>query len=131
MARLLWTVVLLAVFQSAVSKPLGLDKRWEEVKVKHEWTSVPKGWVEVGRPPADYSLKMNIGLKQDRFEELLGHLYEVSDPEHRRCAFAYPYYIDCSLTRSEHPDTATTFRKKRSTSSLLPALRPSNLSKLG
>ncbi|KAF9643216.1 subtilisin-like protein [Thelephora ganbajun] len=84
MARLLWTVALLGAFRSAVSKPLGLDKRWEELKVKHEWVDVPKGWVQVGRPPTDYPLKMNIGLKQERFDELLEHLYEVSDPEHHR-----------------------------------------------
>ena len=84
MTRLLWTVALLGVLQSAVSKPLGLGKRWEELKVKHEWIDVPKGWVEVGRPPADHLLKMNIGLRQDRFDELLEHLYEVSDPEHHR-----------------------------------------------
>ena len=86
MARLLWTVALLGFLQSALSKPLNFDKRWQESKVKHEWTDVPKGWVEIGRPPADYSLRMNIGLKQDRFDELLEHLYEVSDPDHHRYA---------------------------------------------
>lgn len=88
MARLLqWSVVLLGAFQSAISKPLGLEKRWEELRVKHEWIDVPKGWVEVGRPPAEHLLKMNFGLKQERFDELLDHLYQVSDPEHRRYAF--------------------------------------------
>ena len=77
--RLLWTVALLGTFRSAVSKLHRLDKRWEKLKVKHEWIDVPRGWVEVGRPPVDYPLKMNVGLKKERFGELLEHLYEVSD----------------------------------------------------
>ena len=84
MARLLWVVVLLGAFQPVIAKSLRHDKRWEELKVKHEWTDVPKGWVEIGRPPADYPMKINIGLKQERFDELLGHLYEVSDPDNPR-----------------------------------------------
>lgn len=89
MVRLLWTVALLGAFRSTISKQLGLDKRWEELEVKHEWIDIPKGWVEIGRPPADYLLKMDFGLKQERFEELLDHLYEVSDPEHHRCALIH------------------------------------------
>ena len=84
MPRLLWTVALLGAFLSVVSKPHTSDKRWEELKVKHEWTDVPRGWAEVGRPPTDYSLKMDVGLKKERFGELLEHLYEISDPEHHR-----------------------------------------------
>jgi len=42
--------------------------------VKHEWTDVPEDGVGVGRPPVDHSLKMNFGLRQERFDELLGHL---------------------------------------------------------
>jgi len=99
MARLLWAVALLTAFQSVVSKPLKLDKRWEDLKVKHEWIDVPRGWVEVGRPPVDYPLTMNIGLKKGRFGELLEHLYEVSDPEHHRCAFAFASSLRCPLTR--------------------------------
>jgi len=96
MVCLLWTVVFLGAFQSVVSKPLGPDKRWEELKAKHEWSDVPKGWVEVGRPPADHLLKINLGLRQDRFDELLGHLYEVSDPEHHRCALMHASFDQCS-----------------------------------
>lgn len=96
MARFLWAVSLLGILQSAITKPHGLDKRWDEPKVKHEWIDVPKGWVEVGRPPMDYSLKVNIGLKQERFGELLQHFYEVSDPEHHRCAFVFISSVRCS-----------------------------------
>ena len=88
MSRLLWIAAFLGAFQSTLSKSIGLEKRWEELKAKHEWIDVPKGWVEVGRPPADYPLKMNIGLKQDRFDELLEHLHQVSHPDHHRCVRA-------------------------------------------
>ena len=114
MARLLWTVALLGALHSTVSKPLNLDKRWEDLEVKHEWTHVPRGWVEVGRPPADYPLKINIGLKQGRFDELLEHLYEVSDPEHYRYAPIHVCYAQYSLTRPECPDMETTSRRRRS-----------------
>ena len=63
MVYLLWTVVCASL--SAGLKLLGPDKHWEELKVKHEWSDVPKGWVEVGRPPADHSLKINFGLRQE------------------------------------------------------------------
>jgi len=94
MVYLLWTVV--GAFLSAGLKLLGPDRRWEELKVKHEWSDVPKGWVEVGRPPADHLLKINLGLRQDRFDELLGHLYEVSDPEHHRCVLIHDSFDQCS-----------------------------------
>ena len=131
MARLLWTVALLGAFQSVVSRPYGLDKRWEELKVKHEWIDAPEGWVEVGQPPVDYPLKMDIGLKKERFGELLEHLYEVSDPEHHRYAIMFASPVRCSLTRLERTDTETTFRKRKSTNSSLQVPRPSNLLRLG
>ena len=53
------------------------------------WSS--SSWIQPrGRqPPIDYFLKTNIGLKRDRFGELLEHLYEVGDPEHRRYVFGH------------------------------------------
>ena len=131
MVRLLWAVALLGAFQPAIAKSLWHDKRWGELKVKHEWTDVPKGWVEIGRPPADYPMKINIGLKQERFDELLGHLYEVSDPDNPRYTPVHTYHVRRSLTRPQLSDTETTFRRRKSTSSLLQVLRPSNPLKLG
>jgi len=83
--------------------------------VKHEWSDIPKGWVEVGRPSPNHSLKINFGLKQDRFDELLGHLYEVSDPGHHRCAFIHASLDRHSLTPPERPDMETTSRRRRLT----------------
>ncbi|KAL8638193.1 MAG: hypothetical protein Q9226_009019, partial [Calogaya cf. arnoldii] len=41
-------------------------------------------WNRIGQPPADHVVKLQIALKQSRFDELERHLYEVSDPDHRR-----------------------------------------------
>ncbi|CZR64212.1 related to tripeptidyl-peptidase I [Phialocephala subalpina] len=45
---------------------------------------VPKKWTPIDRAPGNHMLHMQIGLKQDNFEELERHLYEVSDPDHQR-----------------------------------------------
>jgi hypothetical protein len=83
MARLLWSSALfLSVLQVSVSKPI--VKRWDDFQVKHSWEDVPRGWELVGPAPADYNLRMKIGLKQDRMHELIDHLYQVSDPAHNR-----------------------------------------------
>lgn len=46
--------------------------------------NVPKKWSRVGSAPAEHSITLNIGLKQDQFAELERHLYEVSTPSHAR-----------------------------------------------
>ncbi|KAF2718833.1 tripeptidyl peptidase-like protein [Polychaeton citri CBS 116435] len=45
---------------------------------------IPKRWVKVAKAPADHVLRVDIGLRQDRFEQLERELYEVSDPDHQR-----------------------------------------------
>lgn len=64
-------------------------RRWDDFAVKHAWADVPAGWVEHGDPPADHRLALRIGLKQDRFNELVDNLYQVSDPAHARYASVY------------------------------------------
>ncbi|KAJ6485625.1 peptidase S8/S53 domain-containing protein [Mycena sanguinolenta] len=74
-------VVALAGFSSA--KPLS-DKRWNDVSVKHRWVEIPRGWEFQSTPPEDHLLEMRIGLKQNKLEELVSALYEVSDPTHEK-----------------------------------------------
>ena len=74
---------LLALAQLAASKPLAA-KRWDDFQVKHAWVEVPRGWELHGPAPSDYTFDMRIGLKQDKFDELVTALYEVSDPAHER-----------------------------------------------
>lgn len=76
---------LLAAFLApliVVSKPL--SKRWDDLEVKHAWIERPRGWTLHSAAPADYKFNLRIALKQDKFGDLLTHLYEVSDPSHER-----------------------------------------------
>jgi tripeptidyl-peptidase-1 len=87
MARFLRpTAVLLALLQVCSSKPV-VVKRWDDLQLKHSWLEVPRGWELVGPAPADHALHMRIGLKQDRIDELISSLYQVSDPDHDRYGF--------------------------------------------
>jgi tripeptidyl-peptidase-1 len=45
---------------------------------------VPRGWELHGPAPDYYTMDMRIGLKQDKLDELISSLYEVSDPAHKR-----------------------------------------------
>jgi len=68
---------------TALCKPL--HKRWDDLKVKHVWVDgVPKGWEAVGPAPLEQRLTVRIGLKQDGIDDLIEHLYAVSDPRHHR-----------------------------------------------
>lgn len=84
-ATMFWSsAALLALVQLCVANPL-LLKRWDDFGVKHAWAEIPRGWELHGPAPADYTFDMRIGLKQDKFDELVTSLYEVSDPAHERC----------------------------------------------
>ena len=76
--------VVVALLDVALGKSTPLSKRWTEFELKHGWEAVPKGWELHGAAPADHLLDMTISLKQDKFKELVEHLYEVSDPAHAR-----------------------------------------------
>jgi len=44
----------------------------------------PRRWASAGRAPSNHMLHLQIGLKQERFDELEQQLLEVSDPDHER-----------------------------------------------
>ncbi|KDQ50709.1 hypothetical protein JAAARDRAFT_185905 [Jaapia argillacea MUCL 33604] len=75
------SVLLLGLAGLCASKPL-LNRRWDDLKVRHSWVEVPRGWKLQGPAPADHKLAMRIGLKQDKLDELISALYTVSDPTH-------------------------------------------------
>jgi len=77
---------------ATLCKPL--HKRWDDYKVKHAWVDgVPKGWEVVGPAPLEQRLAVRIGLKQDGIDDLISHLYAVSDPSHHRCASSEIYAV--------------------------------------
>jgi tripeptidyl-peptidase I len=77
----LFTPLILGLTQIGLAKPL---KRWGDFAVKHTWADVPHGWELYGDAPADHILDIRIGLRQDRLDELISTLYDVSDPAHQR-----------------------------------------------
>ncbi|KAI0741645.1 peptidase S8/S53 domain-containing protein [Daedaleopsis nitida] len=93
---------LLGLVQLALSKPLA-SKRWDDLEIKHAWEEIPRGWELHGPAPSDYTFDMRIGLKQNRFDELVTALYEVSDPAHAR----YGQHLskeDVAALVAPHPD---------------------------
>ncbi|KAL5536826.1 hypothetical protein ACEPAF_649 [Sanghuangporus sanghuang] len=97
-----WAFLPLAVFASP------LDKRWDDFQVKHAWVAVPNGWVvHSADAPPDHVLDMRIGLKQDKFEQLVDELYQVSDPRHERYG-AHLSKEDVERLVAPHEDTVNT-----------------------
>jgi tripeptidyl-peptidase I len=72
----------LGLVQLGLSTPV---KRWDDFIEKHAWEEIPRGWELWGPAPEDHPLELRIGLKQNRFDELISNLYEVSDSTHERC----------------------------------------------
>lgn len=100
---MLWSTVLtLALIQLCISKPL--SKRWDDFSVKHSWTEIPSGWELHGPAPADHTMDMRIGLKQDKLDELISSLYEVSDPAHEKYG-AHLSVEEVQALVAPHPDT--------------------------
>jgi tripeptidyl-peptidase I len=66
-------------------------KRWDNLAVKHSWPEIPRGWEYKAPAPADYVFELRIGLKQDRIDDLIDNLMEISDPSHAR----YIVYFYC------------------------------------
>ena len=73
-----------------------LHKRWDDFKVKHAWADgVPRGWEAVGPAPLEQRLTVRIGLRQDGIDDLIEHLYAVSDPSHHRYEVSWIYCLQC------------------------------------
>jgi hypothetical protein len=89
-------VVGLVTVQFSIAKPL-TSKRWNDLAIKHAWVETPRGWEFHSTPPEDHLLDMRIGLKQNKLDELIASLYEVSDPAHERYAvWAIGLVLPCS-----------------------------------
>ncbi|KZT21194.1 subtilisin-like protein [Neolentinus lepideus HHB14362 ss-1] len=80
---MLRSLVLVLAAASVWAKPL-LEKRWDDLEVKHAWVETPRGWTYTQAAPAEHKMEMRIGLKQNRLDDLINSLYQVSDPAHER-----------------------------------------------
>ncbi|KAF8523792.1 subtilisin-like protein [Hysterangium stoloniferum] len=56
----------------------------EAFQVKHSWAAVPNGWEVHGDAPESHMINLRIGLKEGNIDDVIRHLYEVSDPAHPR-----------------------------------------------
>lgn len=95
--------IFFCLLQSCNSTPLH-GKRWDDFKVKNAWLSAPKNWELVGPAPPDHTLQLRIGLKQERLNELISSLYEVSDPTHPRYG-AHLSKVDVDDLVAPHKDS--------------------------
>lgn len=98
-----WSPVLaLGLVHLCAAKPL--SRRWGDFLEKHSWEETPKGWKVHSVPSPDHEFEMTIGLKQDKEDELIKNLYEVSDPHHHR----YGQHLskeEVEALVAPHPDT--------------------------
>jgi tripeptidyl-peptidase-1 len=76
---MLWSFLLvLGLVQLGTSKTL--LKRWDNPALKHAWPEVPHGWERIAPAPSNHILQLRIGLKQNRIDDLIHNLMEISDP---------------------------------------------------
>jgi tripeptidyl-peptidase I len=86
---MLWSSLLvLGLIQLCTSKTL--LKRWDNLALKHAWPEIPYGWERTASAPSNYLLELRIGLRQNRIDDLIDNLMEISDPTN-------PRYIACLL----------------------------------
>ena len=92
---LLWSsLLILGLVQLGTSKDL--PKRWDNLALKHAWSQIPHGWEHTAPAPSNHVLELRIGLKQDRIDDLIENLMEISDPTSSRyiACFLFAFIID-------------------------------------
>ncbi|KAF8268019.1 subtilisin-like protein [Lactarius quietus] len=53
---------------------------WDDIHVKHTWSSVPPSWETLGSPPSNTTIDLHIALVAQYENALIDALYEVSIP---------------------------------------------------
>ena len=56
--------------------------RWDDMRVKHSWKSVPENWESLGFPHNDTTLNIYVALRSRRPNAMIAALHEVSTPGH-------------------------------------------------
>ena len=74
--------ILIGIANLALAKPL--LRRFDDFTEKHAWTEIPRGWVYEAPAPRDHEFDLRIALKQDKIDDLIANLLEVSNPTHAR-----------------------------------------------
>ncbi|KAH9063919.1 subtilisin-like protein [Lactarius vividus] len=71
--------VLAVVPFANIAKPL--VPPWDDLRVKHTWSTVPPNWESLGHPSAGTTIDLHFALKPYHENALVDALYEVSDPK--------------------------------------------------
>ncbi|KAH9044099.1 subtilisin-like protein [Lactarius deliciosus] len=92
--------------------------RWDNMRPKHSWRTIPENWECLGLPTPGTLIDLYIALKPYRENALVDALNEVSDPGHPRhvsplclrCACSHVYGAHLSREQvadivAPHPDT--------------------------
>ena len=78
----------LSVLSALAVVPLGLttpaSPRWDDMRSKHSWDTIPEKWECQGHPPAGMTIDLRVALKPHRENALIDALYEISDPNHSK-----------------------------------------------
>ena len=82
-----WFSVLSVLATASIGLANSIVPRWDDMKVKHTWDSIPDKWEHHSHPPDHATIDLRIALKPHRENALIGALYEVSDPDHPKCVF--------------------------------------------
>ncbi|KAH9159272.1 peptidase S8/S53 domain-containing protein [Lactarius sanguifluus] len=94
--------ILSALFLCGFVTPF--TSRWDGMKVKHAWDTVPKNWKSLGHPSNETTIDLHLALKSHHQDALIEALYEVSDPEHSRYGAHFTKEQVADVV-SPHPDT--------------------------
>jgi hypothetical protein len=76
-------VAVLAAIPVCLTTPL--SPRWDDVRVKHAWFSIPEKWECQGYPPVGTTMDLRVALKPHRENALIDVLYKISDLSHLKC----------------------------------------------
>jgi hypothetical protein len=80
-----WLSVLSFLTTASVGLATPIAPRWDDMRVKHSWGSVPEKWEHCGHPSANATIDLRVALKPHRENALIDALYDVSDPKHPKC----------------------------------------------
>jgi tripeptidyl-peptidase I len=73
-----------SILSAFAAVPLGFtiptSPRWDDMRSKHSWDSIPEKWEFQGHPPAGTTIDLRISLKPHHENALIDALFEVSDP---------------------------------------------------
>ena len=113
----------LSVLSVLAAIPLGLatpiSPRWDDMRLKHSWESIPENWECQGHPPVGTTIDLRVALKPHREDALIDALHEVSDPRHLKYVFIPLLLRDVAHTTVYLKDTVRTYPRSKLPSSSL------------